>query len=250
MPPLTPHLQYGGYTQQYGAAQVDPEKQALQQQLDGYKKKEKEQFEKDAEAKELEQYKTVIDTVKMQSAEVATAAMKGLSPLKRAAAELSSQETKRKAAKRSIEHLMGGSKKGSRNKKQKKNKQMDLKSSKKEEEEEESSESSEEEEGELKPNKCKASLFKYSETPEEKDDPTLRTEVMMALFSVNSGDGFLKWCKKHLKEDSARAKIFLKELATQRGVGVGRACKKQKLIKDLHDSFEAGQQRAVDCEEK
>jgi hypothetical protein len=240
MPPPPPHLQFGGYTQQYAAAQMDPEKQALQQQLDEYKKKEKEQLEKNAEAKKLEQYKTVIDTAKKQSAEVVTAAMKGLSPLKRAAAELSVQETRRRTAKRGIRNLMGSSKKDSKNKKQKKNKKMDLNSSEEEEEEEESSESSEEEEGELKPNKCKASLFHYSETPEEKKDPTLRTKAMMALFSVNSGEGFLKWCKKHLQEDSARAKIFLRGLATQRGVSVGRACKKQKLIQDLQNSFDAG----------
>ena len=86
---------------------MDAEKAQMYEKLQQYELKEKEQLRKEKEEKKLQQYKGIIEDSKKQSAEVVTAAMKGLLPLKRAAEALEAQSKEKRATKGGKKTLLG-----------------------------------------------------------------------------------------------------------------------------------------------
>jgi hypothetical protein len=114
-----------------------------------------------------------------------------------------------------------------------------------------SDEGSEEEEGEIKQEKKKTkkmpdknpdkkSLFAFKELPEEKGRPTLRVEVLEELSAVTTGEDFGRWVKLHLKEQSQRAKEWLRRYIKRRGGSPQRAEKHVGLVKKALETFDDG----------
>ena len=94
------------------------------------------------------------------------------------------------------------------------------------------------EDKEMRENKDKQSIFKYANVGRQATEPNLRMNVHMSMYQVTSADDFQAWTAKHMKEQTARAVNYLKELAIGQNHDIKGAKKQSTIIKRIAASYE------------